>query len=98
MCTSIERSKASSGSPLSEVHQGVARHDAAGMLGEREQERELVAGERARRAVEPHRARAAIDLEPAEAQHVGLRPRRLRRRRIARSRASSSRGSNGFGR
>ena len=61
MWTSIERSKASSGWPLSEHHEQI----------------ELVAGEVADRAAEPRHARAQIDFEAAEAQHVVTR--RLRR-------------------
>ena len=98
MCTSIERSNASSRSFLTQIHERLARHHAAGMLGQREQQRELVAGERARLAVEPHLARAGVDLEPAEAQHLGAALAAARGAGSARSRASSSRGSNGFGR
>ena len=58
---------------LDDIHQGVARHDEPGALRERQQQGELIARERARHAVEPRRARAAIDLQPAEAQDVGLR-------------------------
>ena len=82
-----------------ELHQLLARQHAARLLGERHQQLELVAGERALVAVEPHVARVAVDLEPAEAQRrAGPRSAAPRRRRIARRRASSSRGLNGFGR
>src|SRR2546427_2995857 len=52
--------------PLEEVHQRVARHDAAGMVGKRAEQGELVAGEHAVVAVEPRAPRRPIDLEPAE--------------------------------
>src|SRR5262249_173893 len=42
------------------------------MLGERQQQGELIAGERTRRAVKPHLMCAAVDLEPTIAEHVGF--------------------------
>ena len=59
------------------VHQRVARQYAAGTLGQRQQQRELVGGEGAFLAVEPHGAGALVDLETAEAHRVGLRGRAL---------------------
>src|SRR5919204_2491975 len=58
---------------LHEVHQRLAREDASGALGERHEEIELERREAALRAVEPHAARVAIDLQPAVAQHARLR-------------------------
>ena len=83
---------------LHHVHDGVARQHAPGVLREREQHGELIAGQFAGRAVEPGLPRADVDLQPAEAQHLDVAAALVRRRRIARSRASNSRGSNGFGR
>src|SRR5262249_57163117 len=59
---------------LDRVHQRVSRHDATGMLGERQQQGELVTGERTRRAVKPHFEGAAVDLEPCVALQVGFGP------------------------
>src|SRR4029077_17773325 len=39
-----------------QVHQGVTRHDATGVFGKRQQQSELIPGERTRRAVEAHLA------------------------------------------
>ena len=58
---------------LQHVHQCVAREDAAGALGQRQQNRELVRGDGALLAVDPHDARALVDLEAAEAKNVGFR-------------------------
>src|ERR1700730_888133 len=56
---------------LDRVHQRIARHHPAGMLRERQQQGELITGQWTRRAVEPHLAGSAVDLEPPMAQHVG---------------------------
>ena len=61
---------------LQQVHQRIARQHAAGALGQRQQQGELVGGEWPLLAVDPHDARALVDLEPPEAQHLGLRRRR----------------------
>ena len=74
MCTSMERSKASRGSRLHDVHQDLARHDAPGVLRQRQQQIELIGGHRAHLAIEAHLSRPAIDLEPSEAQHVVFGP------------------------
>src|SRR5690349_1783933 len=55
-----------------DVHQRIARHDAPGVLGEGEQDSELVAGQRPCLAVETYLSRAAVDLQSAEAQQVGF--------------------------
>ncbi len=59
-----------------EFDQLFAREHASGALSHRREQRELVARQRFVLAVEPDHARAAVDLEPAEAQHVGRRPGR----------------------
>src|SRR5262245_43965614 len=53
---------------LDEIHQGIPRHHAAGVLGERDEEGELVAGERFVLAVDAYDAGVTVDLEPTEAQ------------------------------
>src|SRR5690606_39228039 len=50
------------------AHQHVAGHDAAGAVGQRAQQIELIRRQRAFVAVQTHDARAAVDLEAAEAQ------------------------------
>src|SRR6478672_7429119 len=55
---------------LERIHDLVAREHPAGTLREDDEEIELVAGEVARLAVEPGDARADVDLETAEAEHV----------------------------
>src|SRR2546426_1316693 len=61
-----------------EIHEGGPREHAARLLGEGDEQRELVAGEAPFHSVHPHGAGVAIDLEPAKAQHVrcaaGLAP------------------------
>ena len=99
MCTSIERSKASSGWPLQRIHDLVARQHAAGALRQHDQQVELVAGQVAGLAVQARLARAEVDLEAAEAQHLVVAATgAARARSSALTRASSSRGSNGLGR
>src|SRR5207244_5599098 len=67
----VDRSvKGLQGLALDEIHQGISRQDAASLLGQRDQQRELVPGEGAFCALEAHDAGVAIDLESAEAQHV----------------------------
>src|SRR5215813_2737499 len=61
------------------VHDRIARHDPASIASEQQEQGELVAGERARFASEPHLMGADIDLEAAEPQNlcgsrVGNRP------------------------
>src|SRR5262245_39469990 len=53
---------------LDEIHQRIPRHHAAGVLGERDEKRELMTGERLVLAVEARDASVTIDLEPAEAE------------------------------
>ena len=53
---------------LDHVHQLLARQRASGILGERDQQVELIAGHRAVAPVDPDGARARIDLQPAEPQ------------------------------
>src|SRR6187397_3024191 len=57
---------------LGEIHQRFTREHAAGAFRQCQQQRELVAGQRLALAIEPHFARALVDLEPAELQHLGL--------------------------
>ncbi len=53
---------------LHQIHEGFAREHAACILGERDQKRELVAGERALLPVHTHAARIAVDFKTAEPQ------------------------------
>jgi len=55
------------------IHQLLARKDPAGMPGKGQQQIELIGGQDFLFAINPHRARSGIDLEPAEAQ-PGLVP------------------------
>jgi hypothetical protein len=50
------------------VHEGLARHDAAGINGQSTQQLELVTGQRPLLAVEAHQAGLAIDLQAPEPQ------------------------------
>src|SRR5262249_50011292 len=59
---------------LNRAHRRVTGHEAACMLGERRQQGELIPGERARRAVKPHFAGAAVALETPVTQQVGFGP------------------------
>src|SRR5438045_6392592 len=52
---------------LQEIHQRIARQHAAGALGERQQECELIGGERAFLAVEPDGPRILVVLQSAAA-------------------------------
>ena len=70
MCTSIERSKSSRDFALGQVHECFARQHAPGALGQRQQNRELVAGERLAHAIDAHLARPLVDLQPAKMQHL----------------------------
>jgi hypothetical protein len=51
------------------LHQRVAGHHAPCILCERQQQRELVSGERTLLARDPHRERVPVDFQTAEAQH-----------------------------
>jgi len=60
------------GLTLHEVHERLARHDAAGPLGERNEQLELIVRQPSRDAIDTRLAPAAIDFEPAERQHITL--------------------------
>src|SRR5262245_62506967 len=62
------------GTSTRSLHDALPIYDAACMLGERQQQGELITGERARRAVKPHFAGAAVDLETPVTQQVGFGP------------------------
>ena len=70
MWTSIERSNGFERMALERIHDLVAREHAARALRQHDEQVELVAGEVAGLAVEAGDARAEVDLEAAEAQHV----------------------------
>ena len=72
--------------PAHQLHQPLAREHAPGVLGQRPEQLELVAGERARLAAQLEAARVAVDLEAPEAQ---ARARARARRAGAGSRAGA---------
>ena len=78
ICTSIERSNASSFSFFSASMMRVARHHAAGMLRQHQQQRELIAGQRARLAVElsPAARRCRSPAGRNAARRISAPPRR----------------------
>ncbi len=98
MWTSIERSKDLELAFCSASMIAVARHHAAGMLGQNEQQRRTDTPVSSHSAPSSRAARAPMS--------ISSRPKRSalgwaahgRAARIARNRASISRGSNGFGR
>ena len=61
---------------LERIHDLVAREDPAGAARHHLQDVELVAGQLADAAVDPHLAGVDVDLEPAEAQHRVVAQRR----------------------
>ena len=84
---------------LERVHDLVAREHAPGALRQHDEQVELVAGQLAGLAVDARGARAEVDLQAAEAQHLARRrPAAGARRSSALMRASSSRGSKGLAR
>ena len=60
------------GRPLDQVHQPFARHHPAGMACQRQQQVELVAGERAFLARHAHLAGPLVDLQIIKHQYRGI--------------------------
>ena len=60
------------GRPLDQVHQSLARHHPAGMARQRQQQIELVAGQRAFLARHAHLAGPLVDLQIIQHQHRGI--------------------------